>query len=509
MSLAVFYDVMRSLKKEGHISSAGFYIADSNFYTSFRKRHPDIDSGKYPLLKEWDILKESSNCLTDISLLRQHEKKYGDPFLWNALLADRRIYLGKLTTIEQDYRSRFSHERMLAILQTAITRMEGLFDRVRPDALCGFICVTIGEYLAYLIAKQRNIPFLDLRPTRIKNYFYAGESVHEPSPAMKKTYDAYFSEGIPADIQQEASHYLADVRRTHAMYEGVLPASGNLNKPGPGPLRQFVPAARSLLSRIRKYYAYTSGEFRHDTHHINDFRDIYLNRLKRPLRIRHTDFSLRNRYIPERILKSTEYVFYPLHKEPEVTLLVYGRPFMNQIEVIRNLARSLPVGMKLIVKEHPASKGYRSLSYYRKILAVPNVLLAHVGMDSRVLVQHARMVAVISGSVGLEALMMKKPVFHFGNVPFSMLPDSMIRHAGVPDNLALEISDLLNNHAHDEKALTAFIAAVMKMSVPVNFYTTLLGRSGVYAPDGDVTYNKEIDRLAGYLADCLPGRHTH
>ena len=60
--------------------------------------------------------------------------------------------------------------------------------------------------------------------------------------------------------------------------------------------------------------------------------------------------------------------------------MVYGRAWMNQIEAIRNIARNLPVGMKLLVKEHPAALGYRSVSFYKKVTAIPNVLLVSPGL---------------------------------------------------------------------------------------------------------------------------------
>ena len=507
-TLAVFYNVMQTLKASSRISGGAFYIADSDFYNKFRQQNPEISSGNYELLKEWEIIRDSQKRSPDMRLLAEYEKRLGDPVLWNALLADRRIYLGKNTTVEQDYSSRFSHEQMLAILQTGIEKMEETFDRVKPDAVTGFICVTIGEYLAYLVARARNIPFLDLRPTRIKNYFFAGESVHEPSEILENTFRNMLSEGIPSDRGKEAESYLEEVRSTHAMYEGVLPAGAAVDNTGASPVSRAVSAAAGLGSRIKKHYDYTQGEFRHDNHYVNIFYSLWVNKVKKPLRIKYIDRSLRDGYIDEHRLASTEYVFYPLHKEPEVTLLVYGRPFMNQIEVIRNTARSLPVGMKLIVKEHPASVGYRPLSYYKKILAIPNVLMAPPEMPSRILVQNSRMVTIVSGSVGLEALMMKKPVLHFGNVPFSMLPDNMIRRAADQNNIARDINDLMKNHYHDEEALIAYLSSVMMASVPINFYSALLGRSGVYLPDGNIEYSNEIEKLAAYLTNCLNSRLT-
>ena len=59
---------------------------------------------------------------------------------------------------------------MLNILQAGLIGMERLFEQVQPNFVISFVRVTFGEYLAYLFAKTREIPFLNLRPTRIRSY---------------------------------------------------------------------------------------------------------------------------------------------------------------------------------------------------------------------------------------------------------------------------------------------------------------------------------------------------
>lgn len=506
-TLSVFYDLANQMGEKVHLEKIGLYIADSVFFNQFRRENPEIASGKLELLKEWEIIERSKSISPDLKRLRDYEKEIGDPFLWNALVADRRIFLGEKATLEQDYPSRFDHARMLAILQVGIEEMESLFDRVQPDAVVGFICVTIGEYLAYLLSRSRNIPFLNLRPTRIKNFFFAGESVFEPSKRLEKNYRTLLASGVPASLLQEVRSYLASVRQTHAMYEGVLPPPGSrgveITEKTSSKRRNLI---RTFKRLIQEYYDYRFGEYRHDNHHRGVVYPMWFHRVKRPARIRWNDLFLKKFYVKGKELNSLNYAFYPLHKEPEVTLLVYGRPYLNQIEVVRNFARSLPSGMKLVVKEHPGSVGYRPLSYYKKLLAIPNVMLAPPEMTSRELIQNAQLITIIGGSVGLEGLIMQKPVLHLGNVPFSFLPDTMIRKVKDLERLGWEVQDILQNHKHDEDALVAYIAAVMNGSVPVDFYSILLGRKAVYRPGENVEnidsqYQLQIDRLSMYLMD--------
>ena len=510
-TLSVFFDVAQSIGETALGNKNGFYISDSPFYNKYKEDNPVISSGAYELLKEWEIIAQSRKVRPDIVKLREYEKKYGDPFLWNALVADRRIYFGKKASLEQDYASRFDHERMLAILQIGFEEMELLFDKVRPDAVVGFICVTIGEYIAYLIARARNIPFINLRPTRIKNYFYAGESVLEPSERLEASYLSMLEDGVPESLDQNVRKYLDEVRQTHAMYEGVIPAgkAGLTRAP-----KRKEPATRKLSRKLKilgdlaaQFWRYNFGKYRYDNSHRGVLYPQWFARIKRPARDRFVGLFMKRHYLHPDELNSIEYAFFPLHKEPEVTLLVYSRPYLNQIEVIRNLARSLPIGMKLVVKEHPGAVGYRKLSYYHKLLDIPNVVMAPPGMTSRQLIEKASLVTVITGSVGLEALMMRKPIVTLGRVSFNFLPDTMSRHVRDLDQLGWEIHDLLESHNHDEKALIAYVAAVMDSSVQVDFYSILLGRKGVYNPNDlnsdergrRIERKKQVKLLADYL----------
>lgn len=69
-------------------------------------------------------------------------EKIGRPFLWNTLVADRRVYFRKKYAYDQDYRPRFSHERMLTILQVVLKQIENFFNEIQPNFIVSFQCVT-------------------------------------------------------------------------------------------------------------------------------------------------------------------------------------------------------------------------------------------------------------------------------------------------------------------------------------------------------------------------------
>jgi hypothetical protein len=220
---------------------------------------------------------------------------------------------------------------------------------------------------------------------------------------------------------------------------------------------------------------------------------------------------MKKHFIKAEDLAHIDYAFFGLHVEPEVTLLVYSKPHMNQIETIRVISRSLPVGMKLLVKEHPLAKGKRPLSYYKKILDIPNVLILDWNVDSRIVIEKCKIVTSIAGTIGFEGAMLKKPVITLGACPFNCLPGNMVRNVKAPDELGNEIKDLLDHYRYDETALTCYIASVMQTSVPVDYYSRLLRRHEFSIEDSIETQKetkKQFRMLAQYVQKQYELRNT-
>jgi hypothetical protein len=504
-TLDLFFMLALAMRKFADLEKVGFYVADSRYFDAFRKKKPEIESDKYFLLKEWEIVRDSQHIKPDMAFLEEYENKFGNPFLWNALVADRRIYFGKRYAYVQDYQPRFNHERMLSILQLGLKRMDDFFQKVQPDLIVSFQCVTIGEYLSYLFAKAKKIQILNLRPTRIQNYFYAGESVYEPSEHLKEAFKDFFIKGIEDSLKQKALSYLQGVKVNHAMYEGVVPSSNKPFSP-PRQKRNFLQPVSSLAGLVIGEYKYRFGEYRHDNH-ISGFIGPFIGqKIIRPWRAELMKRAFRKIYVNPKDLPQLNYAFFPLHTEPEVTLSVYSKPYLNQIEVARLISHNLPVGMKLVIKEHPWSIGKRPLGYYRKLLKIPNVLLADPRLKSRELIDHSKLVIVIAGSIAFEGMILNKPAIILGHAPFEFLPSSMLRHITDPNMLGNEIHDLMQNYKYNEEALLSYIAAVIDNSVPLDFYSRLIGRPGVYRDnsaniiiDEDKEREVQIYRLSEYL----------
>lgn len=501
-SLPMFYELGEVLSQRAAVQQAGFYVAGHRYFEDFRRQQPAIE--QQLLVREWEIVQRGRVRRPDMGRLRDYEAHLGDPTLWGPIIGDRRLSMGRHCTLRQDYAPRFTHEQMLGIIEEGLITLEKAFDTLQPQAVFSFICVTFGEYLAYLLARARGIPYLSLRSTRIENFVTFAPTIFEPSEDLIAEYRRRYGAGVDDGLTAEARRYLADSRAGILRYEGVVPVSRNAMQGKPASER---PLAR-LGSLARAEYDHWFRGGRDDNQVTAPSTTLLYARLLNPARARRVNRVLGPGYVAVGDLPSRDYVFYPMHHEPEMSLSVQSRSYLNQVEVVRNIAQSLPVGWQVLVKEHPASMGRRPVSYYQKLLAIPGVRFVDPGVNSREIVTHARMVITISGSIGFEAVVRGKPVICFGHASYDLLPDSIVRRVTAFDDLAGHVRDFATTgYRPDEPALLAYVGGAMAISERVNLYSNLLRRQGVHVPhSAGADGRTDMDRLADLAVRYLQPR---
>lgn len=497
-SLRLFDALRNSLEGKLSLTQAGFTVADSMAYLRWLETEPDFEKKGHVLLKEWELTANPSDK-PDLVKLAQYENELGtDAGLFGAIVADRRLFMGPDCTYSQDYRRRFTDDELLCILQRGLEQVEKLFDTLKPDMVVSFICVTMLEYLAYLFAKARGIRFFNLRPTRIGDRVSFSCILNDPSPELAVNYYRIIAEQKSV-FEEEARCYIKRVREEHGRYEGVVRPS---DKPALKANTSKYSRISGVSCAIRNYLIYKKSLAATDNHVPDPLRTLFFTAFRNPMLAKKVKKFLSGRYVTEKDLPGFKYVFFPLHTEPEVSLLVYGRPYVNQIEIIRMLAMSLPVDMVLVVKEHPWMVGKRPLGVYRKMLNIPRVYIADPQLDARTLILGASLVSVVTGSVALEAAMLGKPVITFGDCPYNLLPESMVRRCDDPRRIQVIVREALSDYSNNEQALESYVSAVYETSASVNLYSVLLGKKYVHV-ERVGAYADEILKLATHLFDEL------
>lgn len=117
-------------------------------------------------------------------------------------------------------------------------------------------------------------------------------------------------------------------------------------------------------------------------------------------------------------IPSSKFVLFLFHMQPEYTVDGIAIKYYNQVEFVTNIARNLPADISIVVKENPRTVGvlHRPKSYYKDLERHPNITFLHHSIDAHKLVKKSMAVVTLTGTVGIEALLMDKPVIIVGNI---------------------------------------------------------------------------------------------
>lgn len=199
---------------------------------------------------------------------------------------------------------------------------------------------------------------------------------------------------------------------------------------------------------------------------------------------------LRERPVMDRQPRDLPYIYYPLHIEPESTLMVEAQSADNQLTIIDWLVKAAPPGWYVVVKEHPAATTIRPLGFWRRVRAYPNVVVAATVEDSSSISARSKAVVDINGSVGTQAAVAGIPVVTVNpSYICRLMPHVLVATSYEDTRRALrrirdgELPSLEERIACGK----AFLAALEACSFPILERDLVLGvASSRPAPDEDV-----------------------
>lgn len=115
------------------------------------------------------------------------------------------------------------------------------------------------------------------------------------------------------------------------------------------------------------------------------------------------------------------YVYCPLHLQPEATTVPDAGRLWEQLNNVRLLSSVLPVGWRIVVKEHPQMTRYfrgwpraRGEVFYEELASIWGVERAALDLSSKALLLGSRLVATATGTVGWEAVNAGRYAIVFG-----------------------------------------------------------------------------------------------
>jgi hypothetical protein len=269
--------------------------------------------------------------------------------------------------------------------------LERIFDEVRPDVVVPEVGSETMRTAAHLIGLQRSIDVLFLfytifpRPLRL----YAN-TMHAPIVSEDDL------RPLRASEREEVDRFVAEFTAA----ERPIRAH-----------RQPRVTARTLRDFARHVTVAATADRRNEYLVPSQFVTNYVRERGRA--------ALARPLYDE--LPARPFVYFPLHVTDDYKIKRVIPHCVDQAALIELVAASLPEGHDLVIKEHPMSIGRNSLGLLRRLSRVENIRLVDPYVSSHELIRRSAAVAVISSTVGLEALLYAKPVMTLGQPFYSGL----------------------------------------------------------------------------------------
>jgi len=300
---------------------------------------------------------------------------------------------------------KFSYNEILSILEQECKLFEKVLDEVKPNFLVIGPTDSHHNYLLSEICKSRGIKVLMLGPAR----FGYRELISEEIDTIDEMVPPTYTSKSDVSLEEAQSYYTKfNYGKQIKKFKKIL----------------HVTTSNRIKKFLKLIFVYSGKKYQ------NHFLRCGMTRwnILKTIPILEIKRRKSRKFVNKNSLRKIDYnqpfVYYPLHSEPERALSIAAPYFTNQIEVVRHIAKSIPVGYKVYVKDHPVMdiKGGRRIEFYEELMKLPNVQLIHTSVPQEELVKKCSLVVTPAGTGALEAAIFGKPSIVFVKTLFSNLP---------------------------------------------------------------------------------------
>jgi hypothetical protein len=296
------------------------------------------------------------------------------------------------------YKTKFDHSQICSMLIKCIEEIEELVNN--SEFVFTYTSASHISQLVYYLSKSEDITYLTINHNRISDNYRLNDN---PYDNPTEIVDAYNNNQLKITKKGEEIFNLWCNRlvsnKKIESWDGYLSNKFNSKKIN----------YKNLSTFIQKF-------FHPDTSPVakSNYQRI-IDAIKYYFRIHFVNKNLST------VLPNCDYIYFPLSTVPEASLLIRGFRYYSQIHTIEQISANIPLNYKLVVKEHPGMVGINSISFYKKLASIFNVIVVHPGFSNADLISNTISVITITGSVGLEAMGMGAKVITLGDSIYSFL----------------------------------------------------------------------------------------
>lgn len=352
----------------------------------------------------------------------------------------------------------------------------------------------VFDYVLYLLCQYRNIPVTSFQYAASfkRNLCMTGFSDPGKINSLIEDRYRYYLEkkdidinGLPEDVRlnfvKTKSNYTVarpDYMKKHDVHDKQVHNPLFL-------IKQFVSSnhffgEKSIFVNGAKRNIYKSSKHVIESTHFSVFEwyseRIAANKYKKRLLKMYQELAAP-------VDTTVPYVAFYLHYQPEVTTSPIGDIFVNQQLCIEMLLKYTPENYMVYVKEHPTQFMYHTLGhtcrivdFYKDLSRYSRVRIVPLEMDSFELMQNAKAISTVTGTVGWEALLHRKPVIMFGQVWYEAMRNIL---RVTDEQSASKIKDFIETYQYDEHAILAYLYAISDVTIMAYHYDGFKKNSGI------------------------------
>lgn len=268
-----------------------------------------------------------------------------------------------------------------------------------PDFVFTYEWAKPWRLAVWLAAARREIPCVVMRASKIASdrYFLTPDLLMFNTAAIER---AAARRKSRAPSSPAAQSYLHEFRRRPSMVSYIRTKWQLPGEPGwfvwHGRFLRSLPAniLRSLRRRQNQERASMLGQL------LAYYRRFIVARRQR---------AFFQAFEPAE-LAALRYVYLPLHKETDLTLILQAALWQDQRNTVELLASNLPAGFKLLVREHRFNFGHRPTRLYKDLSRLPGVVLVNPFDSQFKYLANADLIVTENGSSGWEGLLLGRKV---------------------------------------------------------------------------------------------------
>lgn len=156
-------------------------------------------------------------------------------------------------------------------------------------------------------------------------------------------------------------------------------------------------------------------------------------------------------------------ITYFLNHLPEASTFSEAPNYHDPINICISLCLNKPMDTNIWLKEHPRTQFRRPDYFYKKVLSLPGISLLNSNLDNIDIIKKTDAVLVVTGSIGMQAGALNKPVGVLGRPAWSKAP--WVTELNTPEEIFL----LPQKKQASFKQKAEFLAKYLATTTPLNF----------------------------------------